>query len=209
MMDIVTESELATMVMMSGGGNNFLDIYKYLEKYPVLYTYKAKEFTFEFKIPIEPMFTEYSHRSNEEVDIFSPINAFFICKKGTQIICVNGALYTTYNNLSRNVHTYNSDNILTYSLVATDVTISSVFLRLDYNKYPSDFVIQGDICNHYNNYTDGIEGDNTTHFVSAGLVFNGYNTNYCILCTPLSNAEFMNTYSEAMDALIDSATQEA
>lgn len=205
-MDIVTESELATMVMMSGGGKNFLDIYKYLEKYPVLYTYKAGDFTFEFKTPIEPMFTEYSRRSNGEIDIYSPIGAFFICKKGTQIICVNGTLYANYNNVGRNIQRYNSDNILTYSLVATDVTISHVLLRFDYYKYPSDFVVQGDITSHYNNYLDGIEGDYTASFSSASISFNGYNTNYCILCTPLSNTEFMKAYSEAMNALIDSAT---
>ena len=199
-MDIVTESELASMIMMSGGGvviSNMVDI---IDKMPTLCTYTAGEYLFEFKFVHEPLWYEWAGKADDGARLQARACVAFVCRKGSKIICAqikadnNGyaTLYKTYYANGDNLYNIIHDVKMSVS-VSSGVDTETLYFKLpasftdDY--YNNDKLSRSYSRNGYFNIT--IWGDGTfTHFF-----------------TNLPPSEFATEYANAYKAIEESISE--
>lgn len=139
-MDIVAESELAAMIMMSGGSKVMNNMVELIDKMPVLYTYTAGEYSFEFKVDSEPLFYEHfaGYTNNvKTITIHRYPYICFVCKKGTKII--SAATHKTIQSGPQIYRRFDSSGNLEYSIDYSDVEITNASVHLNTSDGYADY----------------------------------------------------------------------
>lgn len=197
-MDIVTESELAAMIMLSGGGvviSNMVDI---IDKMPTLCTYTVGEYLFEFKFVHEPLWYEWASKDDDSARLQARACVAFVCRKGSKIICAqikqdnNGVctLYKVYYANGDNMYNIVHDVQMSVSLSKSSETIWFKFsTQFTDDYYNNDKLSRSYSRNGYFNIE--IWGDGTfTHFF-----------------TNLPPSEFAVEYANAIKAIEESISE--
>ena len=199
-MDEMHYWELGLMLGNNSGGKVVCNMLELIDGLPTLYTLTAGEFTFEFKIPTDPIFHENVSGFSESSGVFYLITypyVFFVCKKGSQIVCAKGARANTSGTYSFRKD-YDSEGNLTYSRIFTEAKIITVRLYIDDYGKPQSIMVYSEMTYKYYN-SEGSEGFFTSNIPWTHInIYGGENHQFF---TSLSDDKFAFAYSEAIEAL--------
>lgn len=154
-----------------GGGGSDTSIIDAIDKLPTLYTYTAGEFSFDFKIEDFTAFnlpftaTIGTSYYNDVLSVASYPIMDYVCKKGSQIICVHREALPLSNALQQ--MTWNIDGDLIYKSEISQMNISDI--KVSIHSAAIYFLIYGSMKYAAENY-------NTGYMSSYDITLNGNQT---------------------------------